>query len=118
MKKYLKINLGFINHDVIVTRSKKAYTKLTKLDVPEGVTGLNYLKDRPNKSKQNIVYIAKEVKDLELFFTGVHEATHVVDDVMGIFGFKDREVRAYLQEWISAFFYFDSVSLIKDNNES
>lgn len=114
MKKYLEINLGFINHDVIITRSKKTYKKLTKLEVPEDITGLNYLKEREGKSKQNIVYIGKDVKDLELFFTSVHEATHIVDDIFDIFGFQDREVRAYLQEWISSFFYFDSISLIKD----
>ena len=34
MKKYLKFNLGFINHDVIVTRSKKEYKRLTKQEIP------------------------------------------------------------------------------------
>ena len=40
MKKYLKINLGFINHDVIITRSKKTYKKLTELELTSDINGL------------------------------------------------------------------------------
>jgi len=111
-KKYLEFNLGFINHDIVVTRSKKQYKKLTGYKVPKDITGLNYLKS--SNTKQSIVYIANDLEDLTFFFTSIHEATHVVDDIFDIYGFQDRELRAYLQEYISSFFYYDSKSLLKD----
>ncbi len=114
MIKHLKFNLGFINHDIIVTRSKREYKKLTEHKVSKDVTGMNCVRDINNGPKQNIIYINKKLKDLELFYTSVHEATHAVDDIFNIFGFNDRETRAYLQEYISAFLYYDSKSLLKD----
>ena len=110
MSKYIKFNLGFINHDIIVTKSKKQYKKLTGHKVPKKVTGLNTCMfiDKTNSS---IVYINKNLKDLTMFYTSIHEATHVVDDIFNVYGFQDRELRAYLQEYVSAFLYYDSNSL-------
>lgn len=108
--KHIKFNLGFVNHDIIVTKCKKEYKKLTGYKVPNKVTGLNTC-TVIDKTNSNVVYIAKKLKDLTMFYTSVHEATHIVDDIFNTYGFQDRELRAYLQEYISAFLYYDSKSL-------